>query len=160
MKYKSKLIHFHSRKSISECRLENGGHLVSASMCWQEGKIHILRSRQNCRHFTDGIFKCIFLNKMYEYRLRFHCSLSPKFELRIFQRWFRMAWRQPGDKPLSEPMVVGLLTHICVIHSMSYSVFYILICCQHTAVKCFSLSCSKWYYMSWVFVIIQYQRIT
>ena len=25
-----------------------------------------------------------------------------------------MAWRRPGDKPLSEPMMVGLLTHICV----------------------------------------------
>ena len=26
-----------------------------------------------------------------------------------------MAWRRPGDKPLSEPMMVSLLTHICVI---------------------------------------------
>ena len=25
-----------------------------------------------------------------------------------------MAWHRPGDKPLSEPMVVGLLMHICV----------------------------------------------
>ena len=25
-----------------------------------------------------------------------------------------MAWRRPGDKPLSEPMMVILLTHICV----------------------------------------------
>ena len=25
-----------------------------------------------------------------------------------------MAWRQPGDKPLSEPLMVNLLTHICV----------------------------------------------
>ena len=25
-----------------------------------------------------------------------------------------MAWRRPGDKPLSEPMVVSLTTHICV----------------------------------------------
>ena len=25
-----------------------------------------------------------------------------------------MAWRLPGDKPLSEPMMVSLLTHICV----------------------------------------------
>ena len=25
-----------------------------------------------------------------------------------------MAWRRPGDKPLSEPMMVRLLTHICV----------------------------------------------
>ena len=24
-----------------------------------------------------------------------------------------MAWRRPGDKPLSEPMMVSLLTHIC-----------------------------------------------
>ena len=25
-----------------------------------------------------------------------------------------MAWRQSGDKPLSEPMMVSLPTHICV----------------------------------------------
>ena len=25
-----------------------------------------------------------------------------------------MAWRRPGDKPLSEPMLVNSLTHICV----------------------------------------------
>ena len=25
-----------------------------------------------------------------------------------------MAWRRPGDKPLSEPMMIILLTHICV----------------------------------------------
>ena len=27
----------------------------------------------------------------------------------------KMAWRRPGDKPLSEPMMISLLTHICVI---------------------------------------------
>ena len=25
-----------------------------------------------------------------------------------------IAWRRPGDKPLSEPMIVNLPTHICV----------------------------------------------
>ena len=25
-----------------------------------------------------------------------------------------MAWHRPGDKPLSEPMMVSLPTHICV----------------------------------------------
>ena len=25
-----------------------------------------------------------------------------------------MAWRRPGDEPLSEPMMVSILTHICV----------------------------------------------
>ena len=28
-----------------------------------------------------------------------------------------MAWRRPGNKPLSEPMMVRLLTHICVARS-------------------------------------------
>ena len=39
-----------------------------------------------------------------------------------------MAWRLPGDKPLSEPMMVSLLTHICIIrpqwvkrHCMKFS---------------------------------------
>ena len=26
----------------------------------------------------------------------------------------KMAWRRPGDEPLSEPMMVSLLTHICI----------------------------------------------
>ena len=30
----SKFIHFHSRKCIWKCRLENGSHFVSGSMCW------------------------------------------------------------------------------------------------------------------------------
>ena len=33
MKFQSKFIYFHSRKCIWKCRLGNGGHLVSASMC-------------------------------------------------------------------------------------------------------------------------------
>ena len=33
MKSQSKFRHFHSRKSIQKCCLENGGHLVSASTC-------------------------------------------------------------------------------------------------------------------------------
>ena len=28
-----------------------------------------------------------------------------------------MAWCRPGDKPLSEPMMVSLLTHVCVTRS-------------------------------------------
>ena len=37
------------------------------------------------------------------------------FELTIFKHWCRlMVGRRQGDKPLSDPMVVNLLTHICV----------------------------------------------
>ena len=33
VKYQSKFMHFHSRKRIWKYHLENGGHLVSVSMC-------------------------------------------------------------------------------------------------------------------------------
>ena len=38
-----------------------------------------------------------------------------------------MALRRPGDKPLSEPMMVGLLTHICVTRPRWVKSFMILI---------------------------------
>ena len=53
--------------------------------------------------------------KMYEFRLTFTWNLISSVQLTIFQHWFRfMAWRRPGDKPLSEPGMVTLLTQICV----------------------------------------------
>ena len=48
-----------------------------------------LRPRQNCCHFTDDIFKCIFLMKMCEFCLRFHLSLFLRLHLTINQHWFR-----------------------------------------------------------------------
>ena len=45
-------------------------------------------AEKNCRHFVD-IFKCFSWMKMYEFRLRFHWSLFLRFELAIFQHWFR-----------------------------------------------------------------------
>ena len=37
-----------------------------------------------------------------------------------------MAWRWPGDKPLSEPMLVSLLRHTCVILSPKFSKFLLV----------------------------------
>ena len=62
-----------------------------------------------------AIFQTTFLNtfswiKMYKFRLRY-----PNGPINYIPALFQiMAWRRPGDKPLSEPMVVCLLTHICV----------------------------------------------
>ena len=53
--------------------------------------------------------------KMYEFRLRFHWIFVPKGSINNIPSLVQiMAWRRPGDKPLSEPMMVSLLTHICV----------------------------------------------
>ena len=47
--------------------------------------------------------------KVFGFRLIFHWNLFPRVQLVQI-----MAWRHPVDKPLSEPMMVNLLTHICV----------------------------------------------
>ena len=56
--------------------------------------------------------------KMFEFRLKFQWSLFLRSQLTIFQHLVQIiAWRRPGDKPLSEPMMVNLLTHIWVTRS-------------------------------------------
>ena len=75
--------------------------------------INTLRPRQNVRHFADDTFKPIFLNE--NIRISIQISLVPKVPINNIPALVQiMAWRRPGDKPLSEPIMVYLLTHICV----------------------------------------------
>ena len=77
--------------------------------------LNTLRPRQNGRHSADDILKCIFLSE--NLRIAIHISLKfvPRCPFNNNPALVRiMAWRQSGDKPLSEPMVVSLLMHICV----------------------------------------------
>ena len=77
--------------------------------------INTLRPRQNGRHFPDDIFKCIFLNENVLISIKISLKFVPKGQLNNIPALVQtMAWRRPGDKPLSEPMMVILLTHICV----------------------------------------------
>ena len=73
------------------------------------------RPRPNRRHFADGIFKCIFENENEWISPRISLKFVPKVQINNIPALVQiMAWRRPGDKPLSEPMMVSLLTHICV----------------------------------------------
>ena len=77
--------------------------------------INPLRPRQNGRHFADDVFKCIFLNENVLILLKISLKFVPKGLINNIPSLVqRMVWRRPGDKPLSEPMMVSLLTHICV----------------------------------------------
>ena len=77
--------------------------------------INILRSRQNGRHFPDDIFKCIFLNEIVYISIQILLKFVPKGPISNIPSLTQiMAWRRSGDKPLSEPMMVDLPTHICV----------------------------------------------
>ena len=76
--------------------------------------INTLRWRQNCGYFAD-IFKTSFLNENIWILLK----IPMKFVLKI---WINniptlvqiMAWPRPGNKPLSETVMVSLLMHIYI----------------------------------------------
>ena len=86
--------------------------------------INTLRQRQNGRHFTDDIFKCIFLNENVLIPIKISLKFVPKGQINKIPVLVQiMAWRRPGDKPLSEPMMVSLLTHICVIRPQWVNIF-------------------------------------
>ena len=77
--------------------------------------INTLRPRQNGRHFADDIFKCIFLNENIWIPIKISVKFVPKGPINNIPALVQiMAWRRPGDKPLSELMMVSLTTHICV----------------------------------------------
>ena len=91
------------------------------SNCLNEGStlwLNTLRPSQNARHFADDIFKCIFLNINVWISLKISLKFVPKFPIDNIPALVQiMAWRWPGAKPLPEPMMVSLLTHICVTRS-------------------------------------------
>ena len=69
--------------------------------------INPLRPRQNGRHFADDIFKCIFLNENVWIPIKISMKFVSKGPINSIPALVQiMAWRRPGDKPLSEPMMV------------------------------------------------------
>ena len=78
-------------------------------------KVNTLRPRQNGRHFADGTFNRIFVNENVRISIKFSMKFVPKGPINNIPALVQiMAWRRSGDKPLSEPMMVHLPTHICV----------------------------------------------
>ena len=99
-------------------------------------RVNTLRPRQNGRHFTDDIFNSIFLNENVLTLIKISPKFVPKGLINNIPALVQiMAWRRPGNKPLSEPMMVSLLTHICVTrpqwvkHIQSYQEWHICYCC-------------------------------
>ena len=77
--------------------------------------INTLRPRQNGRHLADDPFKRIFLNKTLTILIEMSLNFVPKGPINNIPALVQiMTWRRGGTKPLSEPMMVSLLKHICV----------------------------------------------
>ena len=78
-------------------------------------EFNTLRPRQHGHHFADDTFKRIFLNENVIISIKISLKFVPKGPINNIPALVQiMAWRRPGDKPLSEPMMVLSLTHICV----------------------------------------------
>ena len=66
-------------------------------------------------HFTDNIFKCIFFNEIIQILLKISLKLVPKIWINNISALIQiMAWHWPGDKRLSEPVMVNLQMRICI----------------------------------------------
>ena len=92
--------------------------LVTQETRWchnSKSRFNTLRPRQNGRHFADDIFKCVFLNENASIVIKISLNFVPKGPIYNIPALVQiMAWRRSGDKPLSEPVMVSLPTHICV----------------------------------------------
>ena len=85
---------------------------ISQISAWW-GDINTLRPRQDGRLFADDTFKRIFLNENFGILIKISLKFVPKGLINNIPALVPiMAWRRPGDKPLSEPMTVRSLVHL------------------------------------------------
>ena len=77
-----------------------------------------LRPRQIGRHFPDDILQCILEDENVWISIKISLKFVPKGQINNISALVQiMAYRRPGDKPLSESMTVSLLTNIYVTRS-------------------------------------------
>ena len=75
---------------------------------------HIERG-QNGHHFSDDIFRCIFWNENVRISIIISLKFITKVRINHITSMAQLKARhRPCDNPLSEPMMVSSLTHICV----------------------------------------------
>ena len=87
----------------------NDDVIIAYSISW----VNTLRLRQNGRHFIDGVFKRIFLNRNCCILIKISLNLVPQGPINNIPALVQiMAWRRSSDKPLSELMMAKLKMHI------------------------------------------------
>ena len=93
-------------------KTSNGKQMAKVTML-NYNSMNTLRPRQNGRHFPDDIFTWIFLNENVSISIKTSLKFVPKGPIDNIPALVQiMAWRRSGDKPLSERLMVRLLTHM------------------------------------------------
>ena len=89
--------------------------MFSLCVCCIALNINTLRLRQSGHHFPDDTFKCIFFNENVWILIKMSLKFVPKGPINNIPTLIQiMAWHLSGAKPLSEPMMISLLMHICI----------------------------------------------
>ena len=110
----------HDEMQSSKCPLHKRWlHAIQRIMCLTSSQRSIfstLRPRQNGRNFANNIFNRIFVNENVRISVEFSLKFIPKGPINNIAALVQIiAWCcLPCDKLLSEPVMVSLLTHICV----------------------------------------------
>ena len=82
-------------------------YLCSEQLDYQVEYINTLRPRQMDK-FRSVILKRIFFNENVWISIKISLKFVPKGPINTISALVQMmAWRRPGDKPLSEPMIVS-----------------------------------------------------
>ena len=111
------------KSSILNLSLNLTNHYLNQCRLWsvmpygvvRPQTFNTLRPRQNGHHFADDMFKCIFLNENVCIPIGISLKFVPKVPMNNIPSLVQiMAWRRPGNKTLSEAMMVRLPTHICI----------------------------------------------
>ena len=93
----------------------NGLVFFSLSLCMNQTVALTGQTRQDGRYFAEDVLKCIFFNENVWISLKIPLKFVPRGPINNIPALVQiMAWRRPGDKPLSEPMLVFVPTHICI----------------------------------------------
>ena len=76
----------------------------SVTVTWQ--RFNSSLPGQNGRHFTDVIFRCLFVNENLCISIKNSLKFVPRGPINNISALVQiMAWCRTGDKPLSEPMI-------------------------------------------------------
>ena len=111
--------------SLSQCWSRSCWPYVAFTPQW----VNTLRPRQDGCHFPDDTFKWIFLNENVSISIKISLKFVPNGPIDKSPALVQIiAWCRPGDKPLSVPMMVNLLTHICVTRPQWVKCFLLVSC--------------------------------
>ena len=118
-----------------------------------ETKIYIfntMRQRQDGRYFTDDVLKYIFVNEKVWILVKIPLKYVARGPINNIPPFVQiMAWRRPGDKPLSELMLVSVPTHICVTRPRRVNPLYAELLFERFNVIAVFMIPWHWTYCSW-----------